>query len=1036
MTTEVIQDYFQDILKEFKSGHAREHSYRHAIKKLIENLNPGFEAINEPKRVKAGAPDFVILKGQTPYGYGETKDLNVNLDEVEKSDQVKRYLVLNNLFLTNYLEFRFFLNEEKYETVKIASIENGKLVPNESEFRRLADLFVDFIHKKVPTISNAKRLAKMMADKGRLMQNVIFNVLNDEEQPEGTIHDQYEAIKKVLIHDLSIKAFSDLYAQTITYGLFVARFNDDTPKTFSRREAEELVPKSNPFLRKLFHHISGPDLDDRLVWIVDALADVFLHTDVKEILKDFGKATEQKDPILHFYETFLGEFDPKLKKSKGVYYTPEPVVSFIVRSVDEILKKEFNLKDGLADTTKIEVKREVQGKKVKKNVHKVQILDPAVGTGTFLNEVIKNIHAKFKNQQGNWQNYVDEHLLPRLYGFEILMAPYTMCHLKLGLTLKQTGYKESGERLGVYLTNSLEEPHDKYDTLFSKWLSEESNEASRIKREAPIMIVMENPPYSVSSQNKGDWIQKLIEIYKEGLNEKKINIDDDYIKFIRYAQYYIDKNGEGIVAMITNNSFIDGITHRKMREELMKSFDKIYIYDLHGNAKKKETCPDGGKDENVFDIMQGVSISLFVKTRNSKKYAKVYHSDLFGMRDQKYGQLKSNDVNEIKWKKLKPVEPYYFFVPKQFNTKIDYNLGYKIDKLFEIYSSGIETQKDRVSIKFSRKEIEEVRNDFLNMEDNTIRQKYNLKKDGRDWKLISAINDLKDKNSKITDILYRPFDIRKTIYSGKTKGFLAYPRSEVMRNFIEKENLGLQITSKNRQASLGYFFISKIISDRHLLDTAGDSMQVFPLYIYPDQNQQTLDQSTARHHNLNPEIVKEIAEKLKLTFIDDGKGDGKKTFGPEDILDYIYAVLHSPSYREKYKEFLKIDFPRVPFTSDQKEFWRLVGLGRQLRELHLMKSPKLDKLITTFPKDGDCVVGKVHFEEKNETVGNVWINENQYFGKVPKVAWEFYIGGYQPAQKWLKDRKGRKLSSDEIMHYQKIIVALVETGKLMEKIDK
>jgi predicted helicase len=415
--------------------------------------------------------------------------------------------------------------------------------------------------------------------------------------------------------------------------MFAARLHDPTLATFSRQEAAELIPKSNPFLRKLFGYIAGPDIDDRIKWIVDSLVEIFLACNVEEILKKYnkfsspsGRSGGAEDPIIHFYETFLSEYDPKLRKARGVWYTPQPVVNFIVRAVDDILKTEFDLPQGLADTSKTKIKVDVQGKKVEQEVHKVQILDPATGTGTFLAEVVKHIHKKFAGQQGIWSNYVETHLIPRLNGFELLMASYAMAHLKLDLLLKETGYKptetslrgtkQSDQRLRVYLTNSLEESHPDTGTLFANWLSSEANEANHIKRDNPVMVVMGNPPYSVSSNNKGEWIESLTADYKKNLNERNIQpLSDDYIKFIRYGQHFIEKTGEGILAYISNNSFIDGIIHRKMREELMKTFDKIYILDLHGNAKKKEVSPDGSVDQNVFDIMQGVSINIFVKKK-------------------------------------------------------------------------------------------------------------------------------------------------------------------------------------------------------------------------------------------------------------------------------------------------------------------------------------------------------------------------------------------------------------------------------------
>jgi len=448
----------------------------------------------------------------------------------------------------------------------------------------------------------------MMANKARLLADIIEKaLLSDEEtQENSTLKDQMNAFREILIHDITPKGFADVYAQTIAYGMFAARLHDTSLDTFSRQEAAELIPRSNPFLRKLFAYIAGPDLDDRIKWTVDNLTEIFLACNVEELLRDYGRETKTEDPIIHFYETFLSEYDPKLRKSRGVWYTPQPVVNFIVRAVDDILKTEFNLPQGLADSSR-----------TKDGVHKVQILDPAAGTGTFLAEVIRQIHAKFEGQQGIWSNYVENHLLPRLNGFELLMASYAMAHLKLDILLKETGYKPAKEqRFRVYLTNSLEEFHPDTGTLFASWLSSEANEANHIKRDTPVMVVMGNPPYSVSSSNKSEWIEKLMADYKKDLNERNIQpLSDDYIKFIRYAESLIDRTGEGILAYISNNSFIDGIIHRQMRKHLLETFDKVYILDLHGNSKKKEVCPDGSKDENVFDIMQGVSINIFVKKR-------------------------------------------------------------------------------------------------------------------------------------------------------------------------------------------------------------------------------------------------------------------------------------------------------------------------------------------------------------------------------------------------------------------------------------
>ncbi|MCD4691628.1 MAG: N-6 DNA methylase [Calditrichales bacterium] len=699
-----LEQYCKNIKKRFKTGISTEHSYRGDLQNLLQNLIKGINVTNEPKRQKCGAPDYIIQRKEAPIGYIEAKDIGVDLNKIEKSDQLKRYKKsLDNLILTEYLEFRFFKYGEKVKTIKIAEIENGKFKILPDNFESFITNIKDFCSFKGQTIKSAEKLAKMMAQKARMMEEVIYNAVIEQDE-DNTLKEQLAAFRKILIHDLSEKNFADIYAQTIAYGLFAARLHDPTLEDFSREEALFLIPKSNPFLRQLFTYVAGPDLDNRVVWIVDDLADIFMVTDVKSLLSDFGKSTQQTDPFVHFYETFLAEYDAKLRKSRGVYYTPEPVVNFIVRAVDDILKTEFNLPQGLADTGKIEIEVKEQGspKKVKKQVHKVQILDPATGTGTFLAEVVKQIYKKFENQKGVWSNYVENELIPRLNGFEILMASYTMCHLKLEVLLRETGYKPKDknkqQRLRVFLTNSLEESHPDTGTLFASWLSREATEANFVKKETPVMVVLGNPPYSVSSSNKGEWIRNLLADYKKDLNEKKINIDDDYIKFIRYGQYFIEKNGEGILAYISNNSFLDGITHRQMRKYLLETFKKIFILDLHGFAKLKEIGLIAKSDENVFDIQQGVCINLFIK-KGKKRYgelADIYYNEVYGKREEKYKYLLENDIVKIKWNSLKPTEPYFFYTLKDFSEEERYNKGFIINSSFKSSTSGVKTVRDNI----------------------------------------------------------------------------------------------------------------------------------------------------------------------------------------------------------------------------------------------------------------------------------------------------------------------------------------------------
>ncbi len=1048
-----LNSYINNINQRFRLGNATEHTFRGDLQQLLESMVPEIRATNEPKRQSCGAPDYIITKGEIPVGFIEAKDIgDRDLDGVKKTgnkEQFDRYknASLGNLIFTDYLDFHFYFNETFITKITVARIQNGIIIPLPENFESFTNQIKDFTSQIGQSIKSSKKLAEMMAGKARLLSDVIEKALTSDEanKEDSTLKDQMNSFKQILIHDITPKGFADVYAQTIAYGMFAARLHDPTLPTFSRQEAAELIPKSNPFLRKLFGYIAGPDIDDRIKWIVDSLVEIFLACNVEEILKNYGKSTKMEDPIIHFYETFLSEYDPKLRKARGVWYTPQPVVNFIVRAVDDILKTEFDLPQGLADNSKTKIKVDVQGKKTEQEVHKVQILDPATGTGTFLAEVVKHIHKKFEGQKGIWSNYVETHLLPRLNGFELLMASYAMAHLKLDLLLTETGYKPiTNQRFRVYLTNSLEEHHQDTGTLFANWLSTEANEANHIKRDTPVMCVIGNPPYSGISSNNGEWISKLIEDYKyvDGVhfNERKHWLNDDYVKFLRYGQHFIEKNGSGVLAFINPHGFLDNPTFRGMRWHLLKTYDKIYTIDLHGNSTKKETAPDGSIDQNVFDIMQGVAITVFVKTGKKKanELGKVFHNDLFGKREDKYEFLTTNSLKTVKFNEIKPEKPNLFFIPVNHKTIAEFNQGIQIGELFSKQSMGVTTARDHFVIDMNKAVLLNRIKDFsdLSIDDLSIRTKYfgtkssgkYLPGDTRGWELSKARKELSNEthNTNIKHISYRPFDKRFIYY---TKKMVDWGREDVMNNLVAN-NYSLVCVKIGRDETAHNYFISNSITDKSLTSSL-DNANIFPLYLYPKTNgQQIIGQTAERTPNLNTEIVKQIEDKLGLTFTNE-KETTKDTFAPIDILDYIYAVLHSPTYREKYKEFLKIDFPRVPFPKDTATFWQLVKLGGEIRQIHLLESPTVEKYITQYPEDGNNIVTKPKYQD-----GKVYINDTQYFDNLPQVAWEFCIGGYQPAQKWLKDRKGRKLEFDDILHYQKIIVALTETDRLMNEIDK
>jgi len=1057
-----LQQYIEIVKKRHQSGISGEHSYRADLEALIRELVPGVDITNEPNNVtECGNPDYVITKGKIPIGFIEAKDIGKDLNHKQFKEQFDRYRkALDNLIITDYIWFQFFQNGGLVYEVRIAEIVDNSLVAlqdNFDEFTRLIQNFCTFVGQ---TIKSPKKLAEMMAAKARLLEMILEKaIISDEDTAENTaLKQQYETFKDILIHDLTPQDFSDIYAQTLAYGMFAARLHDKSLDTFSRQEAAELIPKSNPFLRKLFNHVAGIDIDERIKTTVDNLAEVFRATNVEELLKNFGKGTQTQDPIIHFYETFLAEYDPKLRKSRGVWYTPEPVVKFIVRSVDEILQSEFKLKDGLADTTKtaIKVKTDKPDKRTRsgyveldKAVHKVQVLDPATGTGTFLAEVVRFIYEKkFNLMQGAWSEYLEEHLIPRLNGFELLMASYSMAHLKLDMLLTETGYQpKKNSRFNIFLTNSLEEHHPDTGTLFSSWLSSEANEANNIKRDTPVMVVMGNPPYSGISINKGNWITDLIDDYKyiNGVHfeERKHWLNDDYVKFIRYGQYFIDKNGEGILAYINNHSFLDNPTFRGMRWQLLSSFDAIYVIDLHGNSLKKEVCPDGSIDKNVFDIQAGVSINIFVKTGKKKRgqFARVLHTDFWGSRQDKYNKLVENRIKSIDFKEIQPNSPYYFFIPKNDKGRVLYEKGIQLNVLFPNNTTGIVTMGDGFIVADSKQALENRIIDFIENEysENDLKQKYKLGKNYAKW-IIENKSAIKFNELEFIEFDYRPFDSRWTVFNNKLVWRWRY---ESMRHFLNGENIGLMSCRQTAINSWEHVGITNLIADdSRISNRTRERGYIFPLYLYPEiEKQQCSDENRERIPNLNSEIVENIARDLSLSFVTD-KGGDKGTFAPLDLLDYIYAVLHSPGYRETNKEFLKIDFPRVPYPKDKKTFWQLVKLGGSLRQIHLLDSEITEKYISSYPQDGTNEINRKlnandwELYDVENQVGRIWINDEQYFDKIPLLAWELYIGGYQPAKKWLKDRKGRKLSYDDILHYQKIIVALAGTDRLMGEIDK
>ncbi|HYX16872.1 MAG TPA: type ISP restriction/modification enzyme [Nostoc sp.] len=868
-------------------------------------------------------------------------------------------------------------------------------------------------------IKTAKELAQLLAEAARRIEQVIPQVY-EKEKADGYLHHLLESFQRELLPALKLTpdnekdySFADIYAQTIAYALFTARVfsyvrdkeegREKKPTHFDRESAWQKLPETNPFLRKLFKDISerkAEELGDELIGAIAEIFGILRAAKMDAILSDFQMKMNREDIVIRFYEDFLTAYKPQMRERRGVYYTPEPIVSYIVRSVDHILKTDFKLTDGLADATKVKVEK--PDKKGTTETHKVLITDVATGTGTFLYSVIDHIYNSLKLDTDAWSNYVSQHLLPRLLGFELLMAPYAVAHMKLGLQLAELGYKfDTLERLRVYLTNTLQEafqipPADEYDN----WIRDEADAANQIKQEAPVMVVMGNPPYSGHSANNGIWISNLLrgkdtitekvtsnyfEVDGKPLGERNPKwLNDDYVKFIRFAQWRIEQTGYGILAFITNHGFLDNPTFRGMRQSLMVTFDDIYLLDLHGNSKKKEQSPDGSKDENVFDIQQGVAISIFVKRQDNKKQiANIYHSALYALRDNKYNWLNLHSIDTTQWKKLNPQAPFYLFVPQNTDLLGEYEQGWKVTDIFFVNSMGITTGDDARFITFNK---EELKVKFENI-------------------------------SKAITVAYRPFDNCQLLYQPE---LLARVRIDCMRHFIEQFNLALITIRRPRNQEIGNFFVSDRATDKCAISSL-DNAQLFPLYLYPNPNNPKELEEPVRP-NLSPIFLKGIISKLGYIPT------------PEAIFYYIYAIFHSPTYRTRYAEFLKIDFPRIPLTSDNQLFTQLSTYGEELVALHLMKSPKLNNLITQFTENGGSQI--VDAGHPKYTNGAVIINKKgDKFTGVPEEVWNFSVGGYQVCQKWLKDRKGRTLTPDDIQHYQRIVVALKETIKLMANID-
>ena len=977
----------------------------------------------EPRQLEQiGRPDFIAMDGLLPIGYIEAEAYGRDLDKLtgHAEAQNARFIEnLDNFILTNFLDFQLWRDGQQHATANIAdSPEN------------LEGLLERFLNAGQVEITSPEVLAGYLARRTRELQTQIATTLTDEN---SEIYGMFSAFKELLISTLTRNDFADMYAQTLAYGLFAARCTLPNATHFTRHTATDALPRSNPFLVQLFHHVASPTLETNVTYILDNIAALLRNVPTEMLRTAFAARNHLEDPVIHFYETFLAEYDPQRRVDRGVYYTPPQVISYIVRSVDSLLKTELNRPDGLADDDTL-------------------ILDPATGTGGFLLTVLDHVREYVAETYGagEWMQYVNAQLVRRIFGFELLVAPYTIAHLKLSLFLQAQGWR-ADERLGIYLTNTLEQPDEMQPSIpFAGFISDEANAALSVKRDEPLLAILGNPPYPRNSANPsrignnltfiGELIQDYRQVDGEPLGDKNSKaLQADYVKFTRWAQWRIDKNGEGVIGYIVNNSFLDGPMFRGMRQSLLGSFNAIYLLNLHGSNRKTEAIPTAQRDQNVFDISQGVCLLLCVKESDNTTTTKVHYADVWGSREEKYNILSETDVQSTEWCELQPISPYYLFVPQATDYSAEYESGWVVTDIFQTGQVAIVTGRDKLTIHQTAEEVHKTVTDFVSLSENEAREKYNLRKDSRDWKVRFAQADIRnhpDIEQHLASLQYRPFDPRWTYYTGQSAGFHREARQDIMQHLHHTTNLAICVCRIVKSPAWQHALVTDKITEKcYISNTTSESGHVFPLYLYP--NPEELGVSTERSLNFQPAFLTAFSEALALP--QTAPFNLPEGVSPEEILAYIYAVLYSPTYRERYYEFLKYDFPRIPLPQDIAQFRTLAALGQRLIDAHLLKGGSRLQVAPTgregsavhrFEGEGEGVVSKPRYAD-----GKVWINPTQHFTDVSEEVWKYEIGAYQVCEKWLKDRRGETLRHEDVRQYRAILVAVAETLAVMTEID-
>lgn len=1059
---DIINNYLNSIKN--MSEKDKEHTHRSALQILLNEIkdatgNGGVKIVHEPNNDKEGrgAPDFRFEINSLILGYIENKRVNANLEEIIKSEQIKKYLELSdNIIITDYLRFiRIDKNGNITSEVRLCELSElknynkafmqSKQLNLKEKANKLFEIFKLFLSHKPKQINSAKEFANALAERTKLLKNSLLEMEGNER-----VKALYDIFKNTIYSKIDYADFCDNFAQTLTYSLFLAKLNANGEK-IDLYNLTKFIPKSFPLIRAMSKFLQDlKEVDDKnlktIDWLLIEIVNINNNIDEKLIIEELNKFSldknlkliMNKDPYMHFYETFLSYYNPELREKRGVYYTPQSVVDFIINSIDLILKKDFNKVKGFGDALN--------------QKDSITLLDFATGTGTFLLDSFRKALSYYDK---NSAKYKPEELINKFYGFEFMIAPYTIAHLKLSQTLKEEfNYTlDDNERLNIFLTNTLEtinikEEKEKFSILVD--LIKETELAQETK-DKNILIITGNPPYSGASANKGIFEEEIRSEYKDSLEKEPLAIIrngkiekeknpkwllDDYVKFIRFAEMKLNKQKEGgIFGFISNNSFLDNPTFRGMRYSLLKSFDKIYILDLHGNVRKKEISPDGSKDENVFDIMQGVSINIFIKNAKNqnnnvavahcvngskksaqgvttpcysenKALAKVYHYDLFGKREDKYKFLFDNNLDNIEWKELKFEAPFFLFIPQNEIIKIEYDRGISVKDMFRISNVGIVTSKDAVLIANGKEELE-----------NKILKNYNE----FDASFVNIIS-------------YRPFDKRFIYYDDKK---LERARKDVMEHFLNnKNNIGLVCDRGTKLQDISNIFISDKLIDLHLV---GSGSYIFPLYIYDTENVRKILREENEEVGGMFEDIKHFENKVRIEnftpkfrkFINEKYGEIK----PEEILGYIYAILFHKEYRKKYLDFLKIDFPKIPFVESKDYFLKFAKLGEELYNLHLGNLKIQKEVGEPMFKDNKNKNEKIVKAIYNENEKDLFVNESLYFKNVDKEVWEYKIGGYQVLDKYLKSHKNENIDYEHFENVIKILTRSIEIEAEISELD-